>query len=149
MRPGASRLYSAGLATPPETVSRTYWLPVGQQLFASALIRYRSQKASHRPTGTCCYSTRTTTAKRAQHAGVSAGTLGSTFPTQENLLDKRCAYAMTQSQQPLLAGLGAPQRGEYLPKRLPRWGHYLFTLAFAASSLFSRERGGWVLSSPC
>ncbi len=149
MRAAASRLYSADLATPPETVSRKNWLSVVQQLVAGALSRYPSQKASHRPPGTCFYSTRTTTAESAQHADVSAGTLASTFPTQEDLLDKRCAYAMTQLQQPLLAGLCAPQRGEYLPKRLPRWCHCLFTLSFAAYSLFFKERGGCVLSSPC
>lgn len=91
----------------------------------------------------------TTTAERAQHAGISAGTLCSTFLAQEDLLDKMYAYTMNQLQQRLIAGLDTPQRGEYLPKRLPRWCHCLFTLAFAAYSLFSKKRCCFISSSSC
>jgi AcrR family transcriptional regulator len=65
----------------------------------------------------------TTTANVAKHAGVSVGTLFRTFPTKGDLLDNVYAYAMTQLQQPLLAGHGTPQHGEYLTKLLQRWWH--------------------------
>jgi AcrR family transcriptional regulator len=54
----------------------------------------------------------TTTAEIARHADVSVGTLFRTFPTKEDLLDNVYAQAMSQLQQPLLAGPGLPKRGE-------------------------------------
>lgn len=79
----------------------------------------------------------TTTADIAKHAGVSVGTLFRTFPTKEDLLDNVYAYAMTQLQQPLLAGPGSPQRGEYLTKLLQRWWHLPAQVALAQPHVFA------------
>jgi len=79
----------------------------------------------------------TTTAEIARHAGVSNGTLFRLFPTKEDLLDNVYAYAMSQLQQPLLAGPGAPQRGEHLTKLLQRWWHLPAQVALAQPHVFA------------
>jgi AcrR family transcriptional regulator len=78
----------------------------------------------------------TTTGEIAKHAGVSVGTLFRTFPTKEDLLDNVYAYAITQLQQPLLAGPGNPQPYENLTKLLQRWWHLSAQVALDQPHIF-------------